>query len=325
MDFTFYLFLIIAFVAVILFLVGGYMIWYSHSNPESIRVENRLRSGGVNEEVDSADIKLVKQRSLSGSSVLERLLIQLPYVDKLDQLLIQSGVSFRVATFLGYTVLTTLGGLILGLYFSFIPLILALLVVIMGALPISFVLYVRNKRMLKIEEQLPEAIDLMARALKAGHAFNSALKMVVTEASDPIASEFRLTFDEVNYGISMSQALKNLSQRIPSTDLRFFVIAVLVQRDSGGNLTELLESISNLIRLRLKLLGAIRVMSAEGRLSAWILSGLPFVLAYVIHLTNPEFLAILYTDPMGEKMIYGALVIMAIGIFIMSRIVKIRV
>jgi len=165
----------------------------------------------------------------------------------------------------------------------------------------------------------------MGRAMLAGHAFPSALKMVGDEMPEPVAGEFRIVFDEVNYGISVQDALTNLATRVPSTDLRYFVISVLIQRETGGNLAELLANISALIRARLKLLGAVRVLSAEGRLSAWILTILPFVLAAVINFVNPNFLSLLWTDPVGKKMVGFMLAIMVLGIFWMWRVIKIRV
>jgi len=166
---------------------------------------------------------------------------------------------------------------------------------------------------------------LMARAMKAGHAFPSALQMVGSEMPDPIAFEFKIVFDEINYGISTQEALVNLTSRVPSTDLSYFVIAVLIQRETGGNLAELLGNISALIRARLKLLGTVRVLSAEGRLSAWILTLLPFGLGFVLQLMNPKFLSVLWTDPVGIKMVGVAASLMVVGIFAMWRIIKIRV
>jgi tight adherence protein B len=183
----------------------------------------------------------------------------------------------------------------------------------------------RHKRMQQIEQQLPDALDLISRALKAGHAFPSGLQMVSEEAKDPIASEFGIVHDEVNFGVAVPTALTNLANRVPSTDMRYFVIAVLIQRETGGNLTELLGNISSLIRERLKLLGKVRVLSAEGRMSAWILCALPFVLAGVINLIHPKFMAVLWTDPMGLKMIYAALVMMMLGALWMRKIIRIRV
>ena len=149
--------------------------------------------------------------------------------------------------------------------------------------------------------------------------------MVADESQEPIASEFRTTFEEINYGISVKDALLNLATRVPGTDLRYFVIAVLIQRETGGNLIELLGNISALMRARFKLLGTIRVLSAEGRLSAWILTLLPIATALMINLVNPGFMEILWTDETGLKLLRTVMVMMVFGIFAMWRIVKIRV
>jgi tight adherence protein B len=149
--------------------------------------------------------------------------------------------------------------------------------------------------------------------------------MASADGPEPTAGEFRLTFDEINFGVSAQDALASLGVRVPITDLRYFIVAVLIQRESGGNLAELLDKISGLIRARLALLGKIRVLSAEGRLSAWILSCLPFAAAIMVNLVNPGFMSLLWTDPAGIMMVGIALGVMVIGIFIMSRIIKIRV
>jgi tight adherence protein B len=151
------------------------------------------------------------------------------------------------------------------------------------------------------------------------------VKMVGDELNDPIAGEFRILFDEVNYGVSMNTGLLNLAARVPVTDLRYFVIAVLIQRETGGNLAELLDNISAIIRARLKLYGQIRVLSAEGRMSAWILTLLPICLAFAMTFVNRALISVLWTDPVGLKLIGVALVLMIFGIFWMWRIVKIHV
>jgi tight adherence protein B len=326
MDYLYYLFIVLAFIAVVLLLEGIYLTWNAYKGPEAVSITKRLQSisaGWHGESSESA--KLIKQRLLSDSPALERILSQIPRVHGLDRFLAQSGTQLNVSSFIGYIVMSMLGGLAIASLLHLHFLISLACMLIAGLLPVLLVHRERHKRLLKIEEQLPDAIDLMARALKAGHAFSASLQMVSSEGADPIAGEFRATSEEINYGISAQEALKNLSTRIPITDLRYFVVAVLIQRESGGNLAELLESISNLIRARLKLLGTIRVLSAEGRLSAWILSCLPFVLALVIQLVNPGFLNVLFTDPLGPTLIGGALFMMATGIYVMSRIIKIRV
>ena len=176
--------------------------------------------------------------------------------------------------------------------------------------------------MAKIERQLPDALDLMTRALRAGHAFSSALKMAGEEMAEPIAGEFRTVHDEVNFGVSLEQALTHLSERVPLTDLRYFVVAVLIQRDSGGNLTEILGNLSRLIRERLKLLAKVKVLSSEGRMSAWILGLMPFFLAGVMNLANPKFMSPLWTDPIGISIIKYMLTLMLIGVVIMRRIIN---
>ena len=324
MDYSYYLFIALVFIAIVLFLEGVYLTWNTYKGPEAVRIEKRLQAISAGWE-DSIEQNLIKQRLLSSSPTIERLMLQIPRIHSLDRLLIQSGMQTSVASFLGYTCMAVLGGMAIASLLNLHFVISLLCLVVAGSLPLLLVLSARHKRLRKIDGQLPDVIDLMARALKAGHAFSGALQMVSNEGAEPIAGEFRITFEEINFGISMQDALMNLSVRIPSTDLRYLVIAVLIQRESGGNLAELLESISSLIRARMKLLGTIRVLSAEGRLSAWILGCLPFALALVIQLGNPEYLNLLFTDPLGHLLLGGSLTMMMIGIFAMWRIIKIRV
>jgi tight adherence protein B len=196
--------------------------------------------------------------------------------------------------------------------------------VVLGALPVFYIQYRRRKRLDKFERQLPEALDLITRALRAGHAFPAALKMAGEEMAEPVAGEFSTVHDEVNFGVSLGQALAHLSERVPLTDLRYFVVAVLIQRDSGGNLTEILSNLSHLIRERLKLMGKVRVLSSEGRLSAWILTLMPFFMAGLMNLMNPEFMKPLWTDPIGINIITYTLTLMFFGVLIMRKIIKIR-
>ena len=151
------------------------------------------------------------------------------------------------------------------------------------------------------------------------------MQIVGSESSEPLASEFRIAFDEVNYGVPIQDALTNLAKRVPLTDLRFFVIAVGIQRETGGNLSELLGTLAAMMRARFKLLGTIRVLSAEGRLSAWILTFLPFVLLAAIYAINPKFMSVLWTDPAGLKAVYFGITFMIVGMFWMWRIIKIRI
>lgn len=323
MDYLYYLFVLLGFLAVALFLEGAYLAWNAYRGPEAKRIARRLHAMSAGQGTEQ--ISIVKKRLLAQTPALDRLLLQLPRVHQVDRLMLQSGVRFNVASFLGLTLLGGVGGLILSLLLH-LPVLVAIVVVLATAAAPTFYVYsAKLRRLHTIEAQLPDALDLMGRALRAGHAFAGALKMVGDEMPEPIASEFRLTFDEINYGIPLQDALANLATRVPSTDLRYFVIAVLIQRETGGNLAELLDNISALIRARLRLLGTIRVLSAEGRLSAWILTILPFVLAAVINLINPDFMALLWKDPTGLKLVGVALALMIVGILWMWRTIRIRV
>jgi tight adherence protein B len=183
----------------------------------------------------------------------------------------------------------------------------------------------RNQRVVKIQEQLPDTLDLIARAMQAGHAFSSALLIVGTEGPSPIRDEFQKTFDEINFGIPTPLALHHLEQRVASSDVRFFVVAVLIQLETGGNLTEILKSLSGLIRERQRIAGTVRILSAEGRLSAWILGLLPFGIAAMLSVINPEFISKLWTDPLGIRMLEVSLSLMAVGVWWMWHMVRVKV
>lgn len=325
MDYLFYIFATLIFVAVVLLIEGIYLNWNSTRGPEATRVARRLKTMSAGGHVGDRDASIIKDRVLSDSPALQRLLLKMPRVHALDRILHQSGKTWTVAQLLGWTCAAFVGGFI-GAGTLALPFLIKLLVATsLAALPMLLVLRAKAKRLVRLELQLPDALDLMGRALRAGHAFPTALKMVGEEMSEPLAAEFRVAFDEVNFGVSMPTALMNLATRVPSTDLRYFVIAVLIQRETGGNLSELLTSISAIIRDRIKLMGQIRVLSAEGKMSAWVLSLLPFGAAAMIQLTNPKFLEVLYTDPAGQKMLMAAALMMVFGILVMRKIIRIRV
>ena len=325
MDYLYYIFGALIFIAVVLLIEGVYLTWNSARGPEAGRIARRLRIMSSGPQGSEQNISIVKDRLLSSTPMMQSILQRVPRVAALNRLLLQSGLPWSVGKFAAISLLMALGAYFAGSYFG-LPLFfqlgcagLALL------LPLLHVTRVKAKRQVRIEEQLPDALDLMSRALRAGHAFPTALKMVGDEMANPLGGEFRAAFDEVNFGVAMPAALMNLATRVPSTDLRYFVIAVLIQRETGGNLSELLDSISAIIRDRIKLMGQIRVLSAEGKMSAWVLSLLPFGAATMMQLTNPQFLAVLYTDTAGLKMIYGACTMMVFGVFAMRKIIRIRV
>lgn len=325
MDYLYYIFGALTFLAVVLLIEGLYLVWNSAKGPEAERIARRLRVMSAGTHTGGQNTSMIKKRLLSESPSIQRALLKIPRIGVLDRFLEQSGLSWNVAEFAGLSVIAFFLALFGSSYLGAAWIIQLGLAGGAAALPYLYVTRSKSLRLIRIEQQLPDALDLIGRALRAGHAFPSALKMVGDEMNAPLADEFRIVFDEVNFGIAMQDALMNLATRVPSTDVRYFVIAVLIQRETGGNLSELLGSISTIIRDRLKLMGQIQVLSAEGRLSAWILSLLPFATAALIQLSNPEFLKVLYTDPFGRKMLGVAVLMMLLGILVMRKIIRIRV
>ncbi len=324
MTLSYALFVVLGFLAVVLLIEGVFMFWNDTTSPEVKRIQKRLRVMAVGQH-RAADVSLLKQRLLSVRPGIQSLLVRLPKTQQLDRLLLQTGSTASVAQLLTICLLLGLGGIVLGVAFRWAWPWAVLAAVVLAALPMLRLLWQRAHRVNQINAQLPDALDMISRALRAGHAFPAALAMVGEQAQEPIASEFKATFDEINFGISTQTALKNLATRVPIADLRYFVLAVVIQLETGGNLAELLSMLANLMRERFKLFGRIRVLAAEGKLSAYILTALPFCVAGMIQIVNPGYLNVLLTDPVGIRLVITALVMMLLGIFVMWRIIDMRV
>jgi tight adherence protein B len=194
-----------------------------------------------------------------------------------------------------------------------------------GAIPFIVLKIKRGRRMRAFEEQFPEGLDLISRALKAGHAFATGLKMVADEMPDPVGTEFRKTFDEQNFGLPMKDALDNLTFRMPLLDVRFFATAVLIQRETGGNLSEILENLSHVVRERFKILRQVRVYTAHGRFTGYVLLALPAVLGIALSFINPDHMNMLFKEHLGQMMLMGALVMQILGFLWIKHVIKIEV
>ena len=310
--------------AVVLFLYGLGSYWRATRGKAARRIRMRVEALATGVSQNPEQPSLIKDTGPGRRLWLERLLAAMPRAENLKRLLAQAGLSWTAETFWTGTALA----FSIGFAIAFVFTTWSVALLPGGAcalLPFAYVCRQRTKRMHLFETQFPETLDLISRALRAGHAFGSGLKVAAEEGPEPLASEFKLATEEINLGLSAPQALLNLADRVPLADFRFFVTAVLIQRETGGNLTEILGNISSLIRERLKLLANIRVLSAEGRLSAWILIALPFISAGLISLMNPGYLNVLFVDPLGLNILTGGGVMMVIGIFWIRRTVRIRV
>lgn len=322
MDLSFLMFALAAFVAVVLCLEGLYNLWASRHSPQARRITARLEAL-AGDPVTRASIERVQQAQRLPR--LNELLGRTAPGRALQAWVVTSGLQVSAAELLIMSGALGLLGLVLPSTLGKPAVLGAALGLALAVLPWWRVAHARRQRIERIERQFPQALDLMSRAMRAGHAFGSAVRMVAEELPDPLGQDFRALFDEMNYGVPTPTALAHLAERVPLPDVSYFVVAVMIQRESGGNLAELLDKIAALVRERLKLHGEIRTLSAEGRLSAIILTALPFAVGLVVQVINPQFMAVLWTDPSGLRMVGAALFMMVLGTLWMRRIIRIRV
>ncbi|MBV7538559.1 type II secretion system F family protein [Duganella sp. sic0402] len=325
MDSIFTAFAVLLFAAVILMLEGTWLWWSGAHGGAARRIAKRLRlmAAGGHGGVERVDI--LKRRTYSRYPALEKQLRRFTRLASLDRLLLQAGVRWSVAQFLGWSLAMAVAGALLPQMLKLPLLPAAGLLALAAALPSLVLMRVRGARLRKLEQQLPEAADFLGRALRAGHSFANVMQMVGEEMPEPVAGEFKFAYEEIHYGVPMNEALHNLALRVPLTDLRYLVIAVLIQRESGGNLAEVFGNISRLIRARLKLLAQVRVMSAEGRMSAWVLGLLPLGVMMLMAVANPAYVRVLWTDPIGIQLMWYASAVAIGGVLWMRKLIRIRV
>lgn len=268
---------------------------------------------------------VLRQKYLRRLSPLEAALEQLPLMERLAQVIEQGGHEYRAyrVLLLGVVLAVVAGlGLWLLLKIWWAALLLALVVFWVPILKVSSD---RARRFAAFEEGLPDALDAMCRALRAGHPFNETLRLVAEEHKGPVAHEFGLTFADINYGNDVRRAMLGLLERMPSMTVMMLVTSILIHRDTGGNLTEVLERLASLIRGRFRFQRKVKTLSAEGRMSAWVLVAIPFVLSAAIMLTSPTYLPMLIKEPIGQKLVMAAFVAMLLGILWIRRIIRIQV
>jgi tight adherence protein B len=270
-------------------------------------------------------IDIRKKELLSAIPLINRVLLQLEIAPKLRALLYQADSKLTP----GGILLLTLTAWVFGSYLVYLKTDLFVFSAIVGlvpaVVPFAYIFSKRSKRFQKFEEGLPAAIDLMVNALRSGHSLVSAIELVGKELADPIGREFRVCFDEQNYGLDLRAAMENLAIRIPIQDVRIMATAILIQKESGGNLAEVLDKCAHVIRERFRLKREVRVKSAQGRLTGWILSLLPVALGVLLFLVNPQGISVLWQKPMGQKMLYAGVTMTLIGALIIRKIVRIRV
>jgi tight adherence protein B len=273
----------------------------------------------------SLDLELLRDELLSEIPALNRLLQRWSRVGRLQRFIYQADLQVRagklllmsacLSAVLGFLINTVTGVALFGLLFAAAG----------AAAPLGYVAYRRGRRFSRFEVMFPEAIDLLTRAVRAGHAFPTALELIATELGEPVSGEFRKLFEEQKFGLPIREALMNLAERMPLVDVKFFVTAVMLQRETGGNLAEILDKLSYVIRERFKIHRQVRVYTAQGRLTMMMLMGLPFLVVGVLMLINADFMTPLFTDPIGHTLITIGVVMQTIGFFLIRKIIHIQV
>ncbi len=314
----------VAVLVVFLLIMGVSSLLQSGSDKAEQRVRQRLRALALAEADDEAVDLILRESAMSEVPWFNRLLERVRWAANLEKLIAQAEAKGTAGVYLLFCALLAVVGAYVG-GLSGRLWVAAVSGGLLAYLPIWRLAAMKRKRMDRFQQQLPEALDLMARALKAGHTFGGGMRMVADEFESPIGPEFGKTLDEINYGMDVDRALSNLQSRVDCPDLKFFTVSINIQRETGGNLAEIIAKISSLVRDRFALFGKIRVLSAEGRVSAYILIALPFLLTAILYAVNAEYVSLLWTRDLGVSMVYAALFSMVIGWIVIRKIIKIKV
>ncbi len=298
---------------------------YDQREAQARVLRDRLSTVKKTTEQAVPNVALLRDELLSRIPAFDTFLRRSERVSLLQKMLAQGNIDARAGNFLMLCAVSALVMAVIAfvaggnLVFGWVGALLGFFI------PYAYASHMRTRRFQKFEEKFPEAIDTLARAVRAGHAFTTALEMIANEVSEPVAGEFRQLYEEQKFGLPVRDALLNLADRIPLVDIKFFVTAVMLQRETGGNLAEILDNLSYVIRERFKILRQVRVHTAQGRLTMVLLMALPPTIVVLMQLLNPGFIRPLFTDPLGHALIVGGITLQTMGYFVIRRIIRIQV
>ncbi len=316
----------LVFITCMLGVFGAYLLATRGTEAKRKRLQERLSEALLySKRSGDEEVQLARQELMSEIPALSRVLMRLRVATSLRRMLDQADLHITVSRLL---MLSGMAGLLAGLAVSMLTiskLLVATGAVAAASVPFLHIAYKRKKRLNAFLEHLPDALELMSRALQAGHAFAESLHMVSTEMPEPIATEFRKTYEEQNLGLSLKLALENLAERMPLIDLRFCITAIMIQRETGGNLAEILEKVSHTIRERFRILEDLNTLTTSSRMSAWILCGLPVFVALAVTFMNPDYMSVLWSDPRGHNLLFAAAGMQISGMLIIRKILNIKV
>jgi tight adherence protein B len=316
---------LLVFVIVAVAAFGLFSIFDQRSAQARLIKERLANERKAPERAPEDELALLRDEQLSQIPALDVLLRRSARISDLQKMLAQAGMSLRAGNFLGFSALAGIAATLIA-YFLSKRVEVAWFALLVGfVLPYGYASLKRNKRFEKFEELFPEAIDTLARAVRAGHAFTTALEMITNEVAEPIAGEFRQLYEEQKFGMPVRDALMNLTDRVPLVDVKFFVTAVMLQRETGGNLAEILDNLSYVIRERFKIQRQVRVYTAQGRLTMALLMGMPPIIVVVMLVLNPAFIHPLFADPIGHTLLVAGIALQTVGYFVIRKIIRIQV
>jgi tight adherence protein B len=316
---------ILTFLVVVVVFLGVWIFAGAEGSQEQVRkrmsaVHKAERRGDV-----GVGLKLVRDEMMSSVPWLHQLMMKWSWSTRLQDFLTQAGMTIKPAKFVMVNAVLGIGSYLCASYFLSRFYYSIPIAIVVALIPIVVVAFKRSRRLHKFEEHFPEALDLLGRAVRAGHAFTTGLEMISKECPEPLAGEFRTSFEEQNFGLPLRDALLNLTERVPIIDVRFFVTALLIQKETGGNLAEILDGLSRVIRDRFRIYREVRVRTAQGRLTAGILIALPIFMMGILSVLNPHYIGVLFTDPKGPIVLITALVMQVIGSAILWKIIHFEV
>ncbi len=316
----------LVFIACMFAVFGAYLLATRDSEAKRRRLQQRLSDVLLyTKHSDDADVQLARSELLSEIPALNRALMNMQFAAKLRRMLDQADLHITVSRLV---MLSLMAGILAGLAASVLTISIVIMLgagVAAASVPFMHVAYKRRKRLNRFLELLPDALELMSRALQAGHAFAESLHMIASEMPEPIATEFRKTYEEQNLGLSLKLALENLAERVPLLDLRLCITAIMIQRETGGNLAEILEKVAYTIRERFRILEDLKTLTTSSRMSAWILCGLPLFVAIAVTVMNPDYMSVLWSDPRGHYLLFAASGMQLVGMLIIRKILRIKV
>jgi tight adherence protein B len=316
----------LVFVFALFLVLGAYILATNSTDKKRARLQKRLSEALLHSaHTEDIDVVLARNELMSEIPWVNRTLVSMQSALQLKRMLDQADLHITPSRLLMFSFMSgLLGALAASVLTIFIPLMI-LAGLVTASLPLIHVYWKRKKRFDAFLEHLPDALDLMSRALSAGHAFPEALHMVSQEMPEPIATDFRKAYEEQNLGLSLKLALENLTQRMPILDLKICVTAIMIQRETGGNLAEILEKVAYTIRERFRILGDLKTLTTSSRMSAWLLCGLPIFVALVVTVMNPEYMSVLWKDQRGHYLIAVALFLQISGMLIVRKILQIKI